>query len=236
LLGYSMSGVIDACTSYGTHLFWPFSDERIAWHIISIIDPIFTLILLVTFILGLRIKRRQVAFIGLALSATYMGLGIIQFQRASTIADTLAMTRGHTTIKHVVKPTLANLLLWRSTYIVDGRIYVDAIRAGLFGSKIFEGESVELFNLQKDLPDLDQTTALYDDIQRFIKFSDGYVAFDPTQPDVLGDIRYSMLPTSTKPLWGIILNKEQPHTHTEYRFFRDNSKDTRQTFMKMLFN
>lgn len=33
LLGCATSGVLDACTSYGTHLLWPFSDERVAWSV-----------------------------------------------------------------------------------------------------------------------------------------------------------------------------------------------------------
>src|SRR5690242_17240343 len=32
-LGYSLSGVLDALTSYGTHLFWPVSEERVALNI-----------------------------------------------------------------------------------------------------------------------------------------------------------------------------------------------------------
>ena len=39
LLGFSLSGFIDACTSYGTHLLWPLSDERLSFRIISIVDP-----------------------------------------------------------------------------------------------------------------------------------------------------------------------------------------------------
>jgi len=46
-LGYATHGLLDACTSYGTQLLWPFSDMRVAWDTISIIDPLFTLPLLV---------------------------------------------------------------------------------------------------------------------------------------------------------------------------------------------
>ena len=53
LLGYLLSGLLDACTSYGTHLLWPFSDARVAWHLISVIDPLFTGALL----LGLAAER-----------------------------------------------------------------------------------------------------------------------------------------------------------------------------------
>ena len=38
-IGYGSHGIIDTCTTYGTQLFWPFSDERLAWNTISVIDP-----------------------------------------------------------------------------------------------------------------------------------------------------------------------------------------------------
>ena len=39
--------LLDAATSYGTRLFWPFSDERAGWDWIAIVDPAFTVPLLV---------------------------------------------------------------------------------------------------------------------------------------------------------------------------------------------
>jgi inner membrane protein len=235
LAGYSMSGVLDASTSYGTHLFWPLSDERVAFNIISIIDPVFTLILLFSLLLGLRIKSKRLAYIGLLLCSVYLVLGFIQLQRAQFLAQELIHKRGHVSVKHVVKPTLANLVLWRSVYRFDNRIYVDAVRVGFFGeSKIYEGESVKVMATQQDLPGLDPATVLYADIQRFTRFSDGFIAFDPSQKNVLGDIRYSMLPVSAKPLWGIVINAEHPQEHADYRFFRDNSNEIRQTFINMV--
>ena len=56
LLGYSLSGVLDACTSYGTHLLWPLIQERVAFNIISIVDPVFTLGLLTAVVLSLKWK------------------------------------------------------------------------------------------------------------------------------------------------------------------------------------
>lgn len=235
LAGYSMSGVLDACTSYGTHLFWPLSDERIAFNIISIIDPVFTLILLMSLLLGLRIKSKRLAHIGLLLCSAYLVLGFVQLQRAQGLAQELMQKRGHVAVKHIIKPTLANVVLWRSVYMFEHRIYVDAVRVGLFSENIiYEGESVKTMVTQQDLPRLDPTSLLHADIQRFMKFSDGFIAFDPSQKNVLGDIRYSMLPVSAKPLWGIVINAEHPQDHADYRFFRDNSNDVRQTFINMV--
>jgi inner membrane protein len=235
LAGYSMSGVLDAFTSYGTHLFWPFSDERVALNIISIVDPVFTLILLVTLLTGLRLGYRKVAYAGLVLSMMYLGMGFVQLQRAGQLAEDLRNKRGHLTMQSMVKPTLANLVLWRSVYIHEDRIHVDAIRVGLFDAgRVIEGESVALFSFDRDLPQLDESSVLYRDIVRFRSFSDGYVALDPVQTNVLGDIRYSMLPVSARPLWGIVIDPDRPQVHADYRFFRDSSPSVRETFLNLL--
>jgi inner membrane protein len=235
LAGYSMSGVLDAFTSYGTHLFWPFSDERVALNIISIVDPVFTLILLVTLLTGLRLGYRKVAYAGLVLSMMYLGMGFVQLQRAGQLAEDLRNKRGHLAMQSMVKPTLANLVLWRSVYIHADRIHVDAIRVGLFDAgRVIEGESVALFSFDRDLPQLDESSVLYRDIVRFRSFSDGYVALDPVQTNVLGDIRYSMLPVSARPLWGIVIDPDRPQVHADYRFFRDSSPSVRETFLNLL--
>ena len=235
LLGYSMSGLLDAFTSYGTHLLWPFSDERISFNVISIIDPVFTFCLFVTMLYSLRVKRQRVAHVGLLLAACYMLLGYVQLQRATNVAENLIISRGHQVTKSLIKPTIANLLLWRSVYVYDDRIYVDAIRVGMFSqNKIFEGQSVEKLLVKDKLPTLEKTSILYKDIQRFKSFSGDFIAFDPTQKNVIGDIRYSMLPTSIKPLWGIVINTNNPHEHPDYKFFRDSGKQVRQKFINML--
>jgi inner membrane protein len=82
LLGYATSGLLDACTSYGTHLLWPFSDERIAWSIIAIIDPVFTLALLIALILGFKYYKPGSTRVGLAFAGAYLLLGLWQHQNA----------------------------------------------------------------------------------------------------------------------------------------------------------
>ena len=179
--------------------------------------------------------KEAVAYVGLLLCATYMVIGFLQLQRAQSLAEDSAIARGHESKQLLVKPTLGNLVLWRSVYIHDNRIYVDAIRVGLFSAnKVFNGSSVEKFSLYNDLPGLVAGSTLHTDIERFIKFSDGYVAFDPKQENVLGDIRYSMLPVSPQPLWGIVIDPEQPQQHADYRFFRDKSRAVRQKFFNLL--
>ena len=72
------------------------------------------------------------------------------------------------------------------------------------------------------------------DILRFRDFSDGYIARHPSLPGVLGDVRYAMLPTSARPLWGITLDLSQPSRHAGYNFYRQMSQVERQQFLAML--
>ena len=57
-IGYATHGLLDSCTSYGTQLLWPFSDVRIAWNTISIIDPSFTIPVLILLIISVTKKNK----------------------------------------------------------------------------------------------------------------------------------------------------------------------------------
>ncbi len=237
LLGYSLSGSLDVCTSYGTHLLWPFINEPIALHLISIVDPVFSLTLLIAMVVALKRHSRVAAQIGLALVGIYMLFGLVQNQRATSVIETMAIERGHVIERLVVKPTLGNMLLWRSIYQANGRLYVDAARVGLMSeSRVYQGNSAALFKLERDIQGLSPNSVLYNDIQRFIKFSDGFVMINPDTPNLLADIRYSNVPTSIKPLWGIEMDMTQPEQHVNYNFYRDLSKENRQRFLSMVFN
>ncbi len=233
--GYLFSGLIDACTSYGTHLFWPFIDQRIAWHIISIIDPIFTGMLLICVLLGLGLKQTLFSYIAISFAFSYLSLGILQQQRAESVIHDLAKSRGHVIERSVVKPTLGNLILWRAIYEYDNRFYVDVVRAGIT-IKHNEGDSIDKFNLENDLPLLSNNTVLVNDIKRFTYFSDDYVSLYPDKPMVIGDVRYSMEPQKIKPLWGITIKPAQPDRHVMYEFYRESTNESRKQFMDMVLN
>lgn len=235
LLGYSLSGFLDACTSYGTHLFWPLTEARVAFNIISIIDPLFTLTLLLACIYSIRRGGAWVARVGLSVAGAYLLLGWTQLQRAEAVMEGFAQSRGHQLERLVVKPTLGNLLLWRSVYYHDGHFYVDAVRLGVFSaSRVYTGGQVQRFRPEQELAGLGETSVLYQDVQRFLSFSDDYVAYHPDHDDVLADIRYSNQPTGLDPLWGIRIDRDQPQQHASFATYRNMSRDKRERFYTML--
>jgi inner membrane protein len=235
LLGCATSGVLDACTSYGTHLLWPFTDGRVAWSIVAIFDPLFSAILAVALWAGFRWHKTLAARIGLLLAAGYLSVGWLQHQRAEEAIWTIAQQRGHVAEKLTIKPTMGNLLLWRSIYRADGVYHVDAVRVGMGGAgKIYAGETVLAFQPSNDVAGLSTDSILYKDIGRFDTFSDGYLALHPDDAGLLGDVRYAMLPTSTRPLWGIRLDLQHPEAHAQFEASRRMPRQEIDRFVAML--
>ena len=235
LLGYASHGLLDATTSYGTQLLLPFSDERIAWRIIAIIDPVFSLILLIAIVIGWRSRKMLSARLGLVLAAAYLSFGAWQHNNAGEATLRLAEQRGHRVDRFLVKPTLANQVLWRSVYESDGVFYVDAIRLGIFSDdRIYPGGQAKRFMLERDKPNLAADSALRHDIERFLYFSGDYVIADPDRENVLIDVRYSMLPSGLKPIWGIDMNAASSTQHAQFVNYRDRDGFTRERFIEMV--
>lgn len=235
LLGYSLSGVLDTCTSYGTYLLWPFVNERIAFHVIAVIDPMFTLLLLLAVVVAWWRRSRAASAAGLAIAFAYLMFGLTQHQRAAGMAQELAAGRGHRVERALVKPTLGNLMLWRSVYQSDGKYFVDALRPGLFSaSRVYAGRTIPRLVRERDLAAIPDSSLLAEDVRRFTALSDGYVAIHPDRPHVLIDVRYSNLPNSVQPLWGIEMDLARPDARAPQRFYRDLSAETRRKFIGMV--
>jgi len=231
LLGYATGGLLDACTSYGTHLFWPFSQQPVAWSVIAIVDPVFTLALLIPLLIGIRqsMPLRQ----GLVLAFAYVLFGFVQHHRAEIVAYEIAAERGHAPERLLVKPTIANLVLWRALYTVDDSVWVDAIRLD-DRQRVYPGAATKLFDPSSDLPWAPTNSRADNDARRFTAFAQGLAIRHPTRPNFIGDIRYAMLPNSIAPLWGIELQPSAPGQPARYLTNRSLAPAVRDQFLTML--
>ena len=221
LLGYATHGVLDACTSYGTQLFWPFSDFRVAWNNVSVVDPLFTLPLLACVLAAAATRRRGWAIAGVAWALAYLAIGVVQNQRAEAVGAELAAQRGHEPRRLTAKTGFANLLVWKVIYEYDGRFYVDGVRAGVEAT-VCPGTDVAALDVERDLPWLDPDSQQARDVERFRWFSDGYVALDPARENRVIDMRYSVVPNEIAPLWGIDL-EARAATDRHVRFVTDRA-------------
>ena len=224
-LGYATHALLDACTTYGTMLFWPFSDARIAWNTISIIDPLFTLPLLAAVVLAARRRRPLFARLGLVWACLYMAMGLWQRNEAIAMGYELAAQRGHEPLRLEAKPSFANILVWKVVYETDDSFHVDAVRAR-WSPRVFPGASVQKLDVGRDLPWLDRDSQQARDIERFRWFSNGYIARDPLFPNRVIDIRYSIIPNEVAPLWSIELSPQaRRDEHAAYRVHRNTGNN-----------
>lgn len=229
--GYAPGGLLDACTSYGTHLLWPFSAEPVAWSIIAIVDPAFSLALAVPLAIGLR--RLQPMRIGLVLGVAYLTFGVVQHQRALVIAREVISQRQHVSQQLIVKPTVGNLLLWRSLYTAGDSVYVDALHAG-DPPRIYRGGATRLLDVERDGLWSPKGSRSRSDLERFTRFARRFVVVSRSEPNFFGDVRYAMLPNSLEPLWGIYLDPSAPEQAGRYAARRELSPALRDSFLTML--
>lgn len=234
LLGISTAGLADTITSYGVQLFWPFTDERFAWNLISVFDPLFSLGILISVIAAIYKKKRIFAQLASLWIVLYLLFGLIQQQKAKNIARQIAEQRNHDIEQLIIKPTIANELLWSIRYVNNNSLYADGVRLFPFADPdIYEGESAELLNWREQYSHLEATT-VYQDIARFAELSNNILIAHPDFNNVIGDGRYAMLPTSTKPLWGIEIDTANSNQHVDFGAYRDANAEVRQAFLNML--
>lgn len=204
IVGYATHGLLDACTSFGTQLLWPFSDLRVAFHAVSVIDPLFTLVLLIGVIAAAMLGSRTPAAIALVLCVSWLAAGAVQRSRAIDVQERLATSRGQPVSRGEVFPTVGNHLVWRSLYLAGDTIHADRIRVPWFGEgTVAPGTSVPLAEEHDLVPEARSSERIMRDFRRFRWFSGGWVARDPEDPSFIGDARYSMRRDAFEPVWGV---------------------------------
>jgi len=233
LLGYSTHGLLDACTSYGTQLFWPFSNERVSWNNISIVDPLFTIPILIFLGIAIKTKKKIFSFFGIGWIIFYLSIGFVQYERALLAATKLATMRGHNAERLTLKPSFGNLILWKSIYKHKETFYVDAIRTAQSSTWCL-GETVRVFDYKYHLPDLDKESQQKKDIERFRWFSQDYLGYDK-EKKIVTDVRYSMIPNQIAPMWGLTIDEQRDvNEHATWWTSRNLDNSQLDLFIDML--
>lgn len=203
-VGYATHALLDCCTSYGTMYLWPFSDQRVAWSFISIVDLVYTVPLLLGVWLTKRSGSMRPVTIAFVFAHIYMALCGLQKLRALDLRDRLAESRGHVVERSFVQNLIATNIGWRSIYEYDGRIYADALYTPWFGEPVVEeGESVDVATAD-DLPaPVRQNERTSAGFETFSWFASGWVVAETSQNGeaLVCDVRYSRVPARFSAFW-----------------------------------
>ena len=207
-IGYATHGIIDSFTTYGTQLLWPFTDERFAWNTVSVIDPLFTLPVIILCVLTLMKNNRKYSFYAIMWMLIYQLAGFVQKNRAENIVYDYAKLKGHDIQNIEAKPSFANIIVWKVIYSDDTNFYVNAVKLGM-SYKIYPGERIKRLDVKKDFDWLDADSQQAKDIERFRWFSNNYLGIAKKDVNIIYDIRFSSIPNEVEGLWGIRLDENK---------------------------
>ncbi|WP_312245985.1 metal-dependent hydrolase [Stutzerimonas nitrititolerans] len=121
---------LDAFTSYGTQLLWPLTSAPIAWSSVFIIDPLYSVPLLLAVlagaIAGFRGRAVRWTTAALFLSTLYLGFTLTGKQMAERRVEAVLTHNDLQAQPLFSTPTPFNSLLWR-VILVDGEDYYETL-------------------------------------------------------------------------------------------------------------
>ena len=205
--------LLDAFTSYGIQLLLPFSNHSFAIASVSVIDPVYTLPLLLTVLIfpwlrGQR-ARQTLAGVGVVLSSAYLALTLYNKQAVTARFEDALRQQGVETQRLFVKPSMFNNLLWRGIAETE-----DGYRVGFFSLLDKKGpENFIHFPRREELLARHRQAPLVRDL---LKVSDGYFQVETVDGTLyFHDLRYGKAFE-----W---LQDERPHVFT-YRLIEEQGE------------
>lgn len=187
--------LLDAMTVYGTQLALPFSDRPYGVGSVAIIDPLYTLPLLVGASWALASRGSAAGLranvVGLLLSTAYLGWGVVAQQQVERSARAALAAQGLPAEPLLVQPTIFNSLLWR-VVVLDGERYHEGFRSLLDRTPQIQFDSFDRGQT------LREGVKGSDGVQRIAAFSKGFYKLDR---DDAGRVRISDLRIGQEPAY-----------------------------------
>ena len=183
--------LLDVMTIYGTQLGLPFTNHPYGVGSIFIIDPLYTLPLVVGVIAALRLPdddglRWNLA--GIALSCLYLAWGFTMQQQVRGIAAQQLQAQGLPVERLLATPTPFNSLLWR-VVAVTPEAYLEGFRS------ILDGDEAIRFVRHERHPALYEALSAHEPVARIAAFSHGFFAMQEQGGQVLiSDLRMGQAP------------------------------------------
>lgn len=192
LLGFVTHAILDSFTTWGTKLFYPFSDYPVAFHNIFVIDPLYTIPFLICVVAVLFYnrkdkRRRYWNYTGIGISSAYMLLTLVNKAIVHDVFEDSFKEKQINYSRYSTKPTPLNSILWSVTAEVDSGYYIG------YYSLLDEDKKIDYRYYSKDhhlvepyLPDTG--------LEKLLKITDGYYTVDQQGDSlIINDLRFGLL-------------------------------------------
>lgn len=185
--------ILDCFTVYGTQIFWPLSEYPVSGSAVFIIDPAYTLPLLLGVLSALVLRRSSnrghaLNTVGLALSSAYLAWSVGAKSHVEAVARD-ALSREDLVAERVLTtPGPFNTLLWRVVAMTDDGYYEG------FHSLLDESPVLD-FQFYPSRTDLLRRLDQHWPVQRLQWFTHGFYSVDVMARDVvMSDLRMGLEP------------------------------------------
>ena len=181
--------LLDMCTTWGTQILWPLP-YRYSLNSIFVIDPLYTIPLLITLILVWRTKdsvlRTKYIKRGLYISTAYLALAFSIKQYALHQFEKAIAIQKITYNEVLVKPTAFNLILWNAKIATqDGCLLGDY--------SLFDTQPITFKSYPKN-PDLELTLKDNTDFKKLQISSEGWYLITQNNGNIYcNDLRFGLL-------------------------------------------
>ncbi len=120
--------LLDSCTTYGTQLFQPFSDYRVAFNNISVADPFYTVPFLICLLVARFLTRGSKArywinWAGIAISSLYLIWTVYNKFKVNAVFEASLEKNGIVYSRYTTSPTILNNFLWTCTAEGEDKFY-----------------------------------------------------------------------------------------------------------------
>jgi inner membrane protein len=185
--------LLDSATVYGTQIFWPLSSYPVSGSMVFIIDPAYTLPLLLGVLSALIMSRQHprghaLNTAGLALSSAYLAWCLVAKLQVEELARESLAAQGIDAERVLTTPAPFNSLLWRVLAMGDGGYYEG------FRSVFDDGQRIR-FERYPSEPELLRDLESHWPVQRLQWFTHGFYSVASKAGDVvITDLRMGLEP------------------------------------------
>ncbi|MCG9792804.1 metal-dependent hydrolase [Flavobacterium algicola] len=181
--------LLDMFTSWGTQILWPI-EKRFALKTIFVIDPLYTIPLLIAILFVLKTKnfllRKKYITRGLLISSSYLLLSCAIKLYALHKFEKALHQQGITYSEIIVKPTAFNLILWNAN-VATPTDYL------LSDYSLFDSQPISFTNYSKNT-DLETKLKGNPDFEKLKKISEGwYIISNDNASLYFNDLRFGLL-------------------------------------------
>lgn len=194
-LGLLTHALLDAFTTWGTQLFYPF-DIRLSAHSIFVIDPLYTVPFLFCLIMVMRYKRTNPKRekwnrLGLILSTSYLMLTVLVQQAVRLKFEDALQRENIAYVRKIVKPSPFNIILWNTV--------VEAETGYFIGDYSFFDSQPITFDFYPKQEELIAEIESAKVIRQLQWISEGWWLITASERKLfLNDIRFGLLSTDRK--------------------------------------